>query len=136
MKTNKNKKNKVEKEYIPATLANLGKYAVVSDETKDLFNRFIRVLGKFYFTMSCVDVDSRALGVFYKITEFPFSNGTTEFFTYELIGDDKKIIKALRNLEKYKLIEVIKIEKMESGTFIKLQLIGTLRSSFDKIFKE
>lgn len=136
METNKNENYQTEKEYIPFTIANVKKYADFSDEARGSYECFAHFLAGFYFLMSRVDIDNRTLGILYRITEFPFSNGITEFFVSDIKDDEEEVIKAVGELEKNELIEVIKIKKNGSDTLIKLQLAGNLKRTYDGVFKD
>lgn len=130
------KNSEQEKEYIPLTPYNIDDFALTPEEIIEYGRKFNRFLGKFHGLMSHANINSKTLDIFSRMTEFVFSNGKIEFFTYKIKYDEKEVIKAIKGLEKKKFIEVIKIEKIGYDTFIKLQLIGDLRAAYDEAFKE
>lgn len=131
-----NKNCEVEKEHIPVTLENLRKHALTSEQIIEYGKKLDKFLGELYCHMYYADIDSKTLGIFYRMINFILPNGVLEFFIDKIKDDEKEVIKAIEKLKKEKLIEVIKIEKRGYDTFIKLQLIGNLRVAYDRAFKE
>lgn len=136
MKTNKNENYEQGKEYMPLTPYNIDDFALTSEDIIEYGKKFDKFLGELYCHVYYADIDSKTLGIFYKMINFILPNGVLEFFIDKIRDDEKEVIKAIEKLKKEKLIEVIKIEKRGYDTFIKLQLIGNLRVAYDRAFKE
>lgn len=110
-------------------------FTSTSEQALNSFKRFSKFLFEFYLCMHNANIDSKTLGIFLKMFDFLYPNGTFKFFTYKINDDKEEIIKAIKELEEKKLIKVIVIVKVWYGSFIRLQLIGDLRKKFDEIFK-
>ena len=126
----------IEEEFRPLAPYSVDFFEVTTERIHDRFKKFSQFLFEFYICIHYARLDNKTLGIFFRMLDFIYPNGIFKFFTYKINDDEKEVIKAIKELEKKKFIEVIKIEKMRHDTFIQLQLTGDLRKKFDEIFKD